>query len=169
MAEYYTILGAGFRRAGETVHQMSNPWAFQTTVSFEADALLQVRERIALPREVRRAGLLLRKLQWPPLGGLQWLPRNAAMHRARDELKLKASPPAQPAPTAVDNCWSRDRAEPSSLSTAWNSSVVRGSSSEGRHGHQGAQQPHQPTPGTEIPGSGERPRRKNLVCGRRPL
>ena len=53
-----------------------------------------------------------------------------------------------------------------------NSGVVREGSSEGRHGQQGAQQeePHQPTPGTELSGSGENPRQENPVCGkRRPL
>ena len=34
----------------------------QATVSGEADPLLQVRERLALTRAVRRAGLLLREL-----------------------------------------------------------------------------------------------------------
>ena len=54
----------------------------------------------------------------------------------------------------------------------WNSSVVRESNSEGRHGQQGAQQeePHQPMPGTVLSGSGESPRQENPVCGkRRPL
>ena len=45
-----------------------------------------------------------------------YLPYNVAMQRARDELKPKAPPPAQPASAAVDNCWSRDRLAPSSLS-----------------------------------------------------
>ena len=45
-----------------------------------------------------------------------YLPYNVAMQRARDELKPKAPPPAQPASAAVDNCWSRDRTAPSSLS-----------------------------------------------------
>ena len=44
------------------------------------------------------------------------LPYNVAMQRARDEIKPKAPPPAQPASAAVDNCWSRDRTAPSSLS-----------------------------------------------------
>ena len=95
-----------------------------------------------------------------------YLPYNVAMQRARDEMKPKAPPPAQPASAAMDNCWSRDWTAPSSLSALV--LVVR----EGRHGHQGAQQeePHQPTPGTELSGSGESPRRKTPVCGkRRPL
>ena len=45
-----------------------------------------------------------------------YLPYNVAMQRARDELKPKAPPPAQPASAAVDSCWSRDRTAPSSLS-----------------------------------------------------
>ena len=45
-----------------------------------------------------------------------YLPYNVAMQRARDEIKPKAPPPAQPASAAVDDCWSRDRTEPSSLS-----------------------------------------------------
>ena len=77
MAWCYTILGAGFRRTGETVHQMSNPWALQATVLRKADLLLQARERLALTQEVRHTGLLLCKLQWPPLSGLQGLSRNA--------------------------------------------------------------------------------------------
>ena len=44
------------------------------------------------------------------------LPRNK-MQRARDEMKPKAPPPAQPASAAVDNCWLRDRTAPSSFST----------------------------------------------------
>ena len=54
----------------------------------------------------------------------------------------------------------------------WNSGVVGEGSSDGRHGQQGAQQeePHQPTPGTELSGSGGSPRRETPVCGkRRPL
>ena len=43
-------------------------------------------------------------------------PYNVAMQRARDEMKPKAPPPAQPTSAAVDNCWSRDRTAPSSLS-----------------------------------------------------
>ena len=45
-----------------------------------------------------------------------YIPYNIAMQRARDEMKPKAPPPAQPASAAVDNCWSRDRTAPSSLS-----------------------------------------------------
>ena len=45
-----------------------------------------------------------------------YLPYNVAMQRARDKMKPKAPPPAQPASPAVDNCWSRDRTAPSSLS-----------------------------------------------------
>ena len=45
-----------------------------------------------------------------------YIPYNMAMQRARDEMKPKAPPPAQPASAAVDNCWSRDRTAPSSLS-----------------------------------------------------
>ena len=45
-----------------------------------------------------------------------YIPYNVAMQRARDEMKPKAPPPAQPASAAVDNCWSRDRTAPSSLS-----------------------------------------------------
>ena len=45
-----------------------------------------------------------------------YLPYNVAMQRARDEMKPKAPPPAQPASAVVDNCWSRDRTAPSSLS-----------------------------------------------------
>ena len=45
-----------------------------------------------------------------------YIPYNVAMQRARDELKPKAPPPAQPATAGVDNCWSRDRTAPSSLS-----------------------------------------------------
>ena len=45
-----------------------------------------------------------------------YLPYNVAMQRARDEMPPKAPPPAQPASAAVDNCWSRDRTAPSSLS-----------------------------------------------------
>ena len=45
-----------------------------------------------------------------------YLPYSVAMQRARDEMKPKAPPPAQPASAAVDNCWSRDRTAPSLLS-----------------------------------------------------
>ena len=41
---------------------VSDPWAIQAAVSIETDLLLQVRERFALTRTVRRAGLLLREL-----------------------------------------------------------------------------------------------------------
>ena len=40
------------------------------------------------------------------LRSLTYLPYNVAMQRARDEIKPKAPPPAQPASAAVDNCWS---------------------------------------------------------------
>ena len=43
------------------------------------------------------------------------LPYNVAMQRARDEMKPKTPPPAQPASAAVDNSWSRDRTALSSL------------------------------------------------------
>ena len=46
-----------------------------------------------------------------------YIPYSVAMQGARDEIKPKAPPPAQPASAAVDNCWSRDRTAPSSLST----------------------------------------------------
>ena len=45
-----------------------------------------------------------------------YLPYKVAMQRARDEMKPKAPPPAQPASAAVDNCWSRDRTALSSFS-----------------------------------------------------
>ena len=45
-----------------------------------------------------------------------YLPYNVAMQRARDEMKPKAPPPAQPESAAVGNCWSRHRTAPSSLS-----------------------------------------------------
>ena len=46
-----------------------------------------------------------------------YIPYNVAMQRARDKLKPKAPPLAQSASAGVDNCWSRDRTAPSSLST----------------------------------------------------
>ena len=118
----HTVHGAGFCRTSET-----DPWALQSAVLSETDPLLQVRERFALTRTVRRAGLLLRELYkgCPEMQIRQranllrrqtYLPYNVAMQRARDEMKPKAPPPAQPASPAVDNCWSRDRTAPSSLS-----------------------------------------------------
>ena len=89
-----------------------------------------------------------------------YIPYNVAMQRARDEMKPKAPPPAQPASAAVDNCWSRDQTAPSSLSADTGTPVSYARvAAMGRHGHQGAQQeePHQPTPGTELSGSGESP------------
>ena len=52
----------------------------------------------------------------PEMQDIHYIPYNVAMQRARDEMKPKAPPPAQPASAAVDNCWSRDRTAPSSLS-----------------------------------------------------
>ena len=97
-----------------------------------------------------------------------YIPYNVAMQRARDKLKPKAPPLAQSASAGVDNCWSRDRTAPSSLSADTGTPVSYARvAAEGRHGQQGAQQeePHQPTPGTELSGSGESPRRENPVCG----
>ena len=51
------------------------------------------------------------------------------MQRARDELKPKAPPSAQPASAAVDNCWSRDRTAPSSLSADTGTPVRGGTAS----------------------------------------
>ena len=53
-----------------------------------------------------------------------YIPYNVAMQKAQDEMKPKAPPPAQPASAAVDNnCWSRDRTAPSSLTADTGTSV----------------------------------------------
>ena len=98
------------------------PLTLQAAVLREADPLLQVRERLALTEQCD-AQVFSCVSTAPPSRAVPkckrsktYIPYNVAMQRARHEMKPKAPPPAQPASAAVDNCWSRDRTAPSSLS-----------------------------------------------------